>query len=436
MSQTGRLARVPDTAPHDRGAEQSVLGAILLSDRLIEPLTTEVRLRPEHFYVETYGQIFTAMLALDRAGTGIDTLTLKAELQRRGEFDAIGQAELDQLSGPVPLLGNVRAYGQRVVELARWRARIRAALEQLEACARQDEPAYVAAGTVRDELEDAGAGAPLDPEQQLLDFLDWYDRNDTDSIAAPFEQLTDLMRGGWRPGDTTIVSGWTSMGKSVIVDQALEHAHLVGRRGALYINEMSETDRIARLMAGRANVPFDRLMRKQLNLDEHVRLQKAANRGMPYTLVPCSNWSADDIVRHVRRHKWDVAAVDLATQIPARDTSDWYDVSRTLTQGARQSGCHLFIVVQLNRSRNDKLLRPVPALRDLLHAGAWEQDARNVLFVHRAEEEHDGVPELRHDGLVIVAKQSNGPLGAVPITLNPRTMRFDPLSMYERPLAA
>jgi replicative DNA helicase len=34
--------------------------------------------------------------------------------------------------------------------------------------------------------------------------------------------------------------------------------------------------------------------------------------------------------------------------------------------------------------------------------------------------------------VLLIAKQSNGPLGNVPITLNPRTMRFEPLADYER----
>lgn len=435
MSQQGVLVRLPDAAPpQDLDAEQSVLGAVFLSDRLLEPLHTEVGLRPEHFYREQHADVYSAMLALEQAGTGVDTLTVKAELQRRGRFDSVGQAQLDTLAGAVPAVGNARAYGERVVELARWRARIRSALDQLEACAVLDEQAYDAAQVPTDALElAAGHGLP-DPIEQLLEFMNWYDATSTDSILTPFDQLNDILR--LRPGDTTAIAGWTSMGKSVLVDQILEHAATFGdKRCALYINEMALVDRIGRLMAGRSNVSFSRLMDKKLNPDEIGRLVRTADRGLRFQLIPCSGWSAPDIARHIRRHKWDMAAVDLATQIPARETSDWYAISRELVQAARQSGCHTLIVVQLNRSRNDKLLRPPPNLRDLLHAGAWEQDNRNVVFVHRAEEEHDGVAELLPDGLIMVAKQSNGPLGQVPVTLNPRTMRFEPLANYINPLA-
>jgi replicative DNA helicase len=434
---TGRLIRVPDDALYDLDAEVSVLGAVLLSDRILEPLQSEVRLRPEHFYRSGLGKVYAAMLALDRAGSGIDRLTLKVELEKQGWLgDAGGQAGIDLLAGPVPNVGNVRAYAERVVELARWRARARKCYGELEAISRRNEDEYAAAGAELDEQEDA-RDQSADPTEQLLDFMRWLEGDDSDTIPLPFEQLQELMRGGLRPGDTTIVSGWTSMGKSVFVDQVLAWAHQAAKlpadRLVLYMNEMGRNDRIARVLAGQANMRFDRIIRRQLVQNDWAHLAKAANRGLPFTIQPCSGWSARDIARHIRRHRPALAAVDLATQIPARETADWYEISRELTQAARQSGTHVLIVVQLNRGSNDKPLRPVPTLKNLLHAGAWEQDARNVWFVHRAEELSDaGIPEMLFDGVLLIAKQSNGPLGNVPITLNPRTMRFEPLADYER----
>ena len=50
--------------PHNLDAEQSVLGAILLSDRSLYALVIEEGLRPEDFYRERHGAIYEAMLAL------------------------------------------------------------------------------------------------------------------------------------------------------------------------------------------------------------------------------------------------------------------------------------------------------------------------------------------------------------------------------------
>ena len=50
--------------PHNLEAEQSVLGAILLSDRSLYALVIEEGLRPEDFYRGHHGSIYEAMLAL------------------------------------------------------------------------------------------------------------------------------------------------------------------------------------------------------------------------------------------------------------------------------------------------------------------------------------------------------------------------------------
>ena len=53
--------------PHNIDAEQSVLGAILLSDRSMYSLVIEEGLRPEDFYRERHGTIYEAMLDALRA---------------------------------------------------------------------------------------------------------------------------------------------------------------------------------------------------------------------------------------------------------------------------------------------------------------------------------------------------------------------------------
>ncbi len=50
--------------PHNLDAEQSVLGAILLSDRSLYALVIEEGLRAEDFYRDRHGAIYEAMLAL------------------------------------------------------------------------------------------------------------------------------------------------------------------------------------------------------------------------------------------------------------------------------------------------------------------------------------------------------------------------------------
>jgi replicative DNA helicase len=431
---TGKLARVPSEAPHDLDAEASVLGAILLGGaKLIDSLVTEEGLRPEHFYRSEHGLIFRAMLKLEREGDGIDPLTVAGELGN-SYLPNGGRAELDRLTGVVPAVGNVRSYARTVRENAKWRSRLDGCLSGLEAISSADEEAFAAAQALMDQAESTPGEGLATPEKLADDFWDWLANPESAVIATPFPRLNELLLGGLRPGGTTILAGWTSMGKSTIGDQFLEHARSEGHSACAYINEMSKEERVARTLAARTGVGFDKILGRDMAPREWKRVVNELPN-LPFAICPCAGWSAEDVARHVRRHRFDLWMIDLATQLPAGTTAEWSEVSRQLTIAARQSETHGIIVVQLNQTRNDGAGRPHPALRDLKWTGAWADDAPNVIFVHRDDVEvTTGVFEPGADGYARLAKARNGRPGIVPLTLDPYRMRFEDPNSYRVPL--
>ena len=120
----------PATPPQNLEAEQSVLGAVLLSDTALPALIIDERLQAADFYRESHGLIFTAMLALHGAGEPVDALTLVEHLKQNGQLDAVGgRATVDLLAGSVPAVGNVRQYARIVRENAMLRRLLDAAYE-------------------------------------------------------------------------------------------------------------------------------------------------------------------------------------------------------------------------------------------------------------------------------------------------------------------
>ena len=75
------------TLPNNLEAERSILGAILLDDRAV--LTVFENLKPQDFYLESHRRIFEKMLQLMNNSRGIDIITLKEELQRASELEAV-----------------------------------------------------------------------------------------------------------------------------------------------------------------------------------------------------------------------------------------------------------------------------------------------------------------------------------------------------------
>src|ERR687885_562419 len=89
--------------PQNLEAEQSVLGAVLLSDTALPALIIDERLQPEDFYRESHARIYQAMLDLHTLGEPVDALTLVEPLKQGGDLGAGGgPAAVEFLAGSVP----------------------------------------------------------------------------------------------------------------------------------------------------------------------------------------------------------------------------------------------------------------------------------------------------------------------------------------------
>ena len=103
--------------PQDSDAEQSVLGAMLLSKDAIADVHDE--LRGPDFYRPAHELIFDAIIDLYGRGEPADAVTVAAELTKRGEIAKVGGAPyLHTLSASVPIAANASYYASIVHEKA------------------------------------------------------------------------------------------------------------------------------------------------------------------------------------------------------------------------------------------------------------------------------------------------------------------------------
>ena len=114
--------------PQDLDAEQSVLGAMLLSEAAVSE-ATEV-LKAEDFYRGGHGEIFAAMVELYQKSEPIDQVSVCDRLDQRGTLDQVGgRPAVFALAEAVPVVTNARRYAEIVKEMALLRGLIRVGTE-------------------------------------------------------------------------------------------------------------------------------------------------------------------------------------------------------------------------------------------------------------------------------------------------------------------
>lgn len=418
--------------PRDN-AEAALLGAVLLNQAALDILHDE-RVRPDHFYRDTYAHLYRAMLNLRELGQGIDALTLKARFD--GPASPVPHSVIDLLAVAVPNVSNLRDYC-RIVREGAWFDRARRALyDAHDALEHRDKAAAAAALAALDsDIDD-------EPEQPdtASEFLDWYDRQEK-GWPLPWSTLTHAVGGGLFPGEPTVIGGWSGMGKTFLLAQILRCCRKAGASVHEYANEMHGPKRTVRTLTAMTGIPPALIEQRRISDQQRSDILTAL-KGLPYETTATAGWPVERYCHDIRRHKWDVAAIDTVTNLPCARVDEWDRACVMLADAAAQAGTHLILVCQLNLER-DKGKKPPPVGRDLRNTGAWYQRARVVLFVHRdqeAIEAGDGAQIWRamSDGHVRVEKATHGDgdsaSGFLPVTFNPKWLRFDELDMYRRPL--
>ncbi|HEX8102280.1 MAG TPA: replicative DNA helicase [Solirubrobacteraceae bacterium] len=208
--------------PQNLEAEQSVLGAVLLSDTTLPALIIDEKLQPDDFYRPSHGRIYQAMLDLHSTGEPVDDVTLVEHLKQAGDLEAVGgRGAIDLLSAAVPTVGNVRQYAKIVRDNAMLRRLLHASFDIQQRVYTHDAPPR--------ELVDLAERAILevahddrrkdfqsihDVLSTELDKLEKLSREGTTMTGTPsgFEDL-DTITGGFQKGNLIILAARPSMGK-------------------------------------------------------------------------------------------------------------------------------------------------------------------------------------------------------------------------------
>ncbi|HEU0151876.1 MAG TPA: replicative DNA helicase [Arenimonas sp.] len=437
--------RVP---PQSVEAEQAVIGGLMLApeslDRVGDFLT-------EHdFYRRDHRLIYRAIRELSEKNKPFDAVTLGEWFEANALSEQIGgTGYLVELASSTPSAANIRAYAEIVREKAVLRQLIDAGTEIVndgfQPEGRDSQEVLSAAEMKVFKIAEQGRRGRADfttLREAMKDAFQilqerYENQGDVTGLPTGFHDL-DEMTAGLQPSDLIILAARPAMGKTTLALNIAEYGALKTKKAvAVFSMEMSASQLAFRLISSIGRVNATRLRTGQLEDEDWSRVNMAIKMLSDVkVMIDDTPALSPDVLRSKarrikREHDLGLIVVDYLQlmQVPGsaeNRTNEISEISRSLKALAMELKVPVIALSQLNRgleSRTDK--RPV--MSDLRESGAIEQDADIIMFIYRDDYYNK---DSNDKGLaeVIIAKQRNGPTGAVKLKFFGEYTRFDNLA--------
>jgi len=429
------------TPPQDMAAEQSVLGAMMISKDAIAEVTEVVR--GADFYRPSHEMIHDAIIDLYGRGEPADMVTVANELQRRGELQRVGGAPyLHTIAASVPIAANAAYYAEIVREKAILRRLV-------DAGTRIVQFGYAGEGDVDDLVDQAQAEvyqvtdkrssedyAPLSEIMGgVLDEIEAIGNRDAGLYGVPtgFADLDELTNG-LHAGQMVIVAARPAVGKSTLALDLCRAASIHNNLTSVFFSlEMTRSEITMRLLSAEAKVPLNHIRNGQLSEDDWTKLARKMGEvsSAPVFIDDSPNMTMMEIRAKARRlkqrHDLRLIVIDYmqlmtsGKKVESRQL-EVSEFSRQIKLLAKELEVPIIALSQLNRGpeqRSDKR----PMLSDLRESGSLEQDADMVILLHR-EDLYERESTRPGEADLIVAKHRNGPTRDITVAFQGHYSRF------------
>ena len=449
MANTTKEEDILRLPPQAIEAEQSILGSMMLDNRVIDEISSELEARD--FYRNDHQLIYNEIVRLDERGEAADVVTVSEALTHLGEIDQVGGlAYLGSLAKNTPNTGNAKSYAKIVRE----RAILRRLIESANDIAKR---AYQPDGRTPEEVLDFAESIIFEIAKNNNQAKAGFRRIDSllteavDKIEELFntkQTVTGVPTGfvdldkktsGLQGGDLVIVAGRPSMGKTSFSMNLVEYAAINQNLPvAVFSMEMPGTQLAARLLASLSRVNSGKLRTGQLETEDWPKLTSAVGilQDKFIYIDDTPALSPLEVRTRARRlaaeheHGLGMIMIDYLQLMRGNDTGggenrtlEISNITRALKGLAKELDCPIIVLSQLNRSLEQRPNKR-PVMSDLRESGAIEQDADVIMFIYRHEVYE---PETDQKGLaeIIIGKQRNGPIGTVRLAWLGEFTRFE-----------
>ncbi len=438
----GELDRTP---PQDLAAEQSVLGAMMMSKDAISD-AVEV-LRGVDFYRPNHEAIFEAIVSLYGRGEPADPITVAAELGKTGELSKVGGAVyLHDLLASVSIAANAVYYAELVREKAVLRRLVNASIRIAQLGYQGQGEVEKIVDEAQQTLFEVTESKTSEDYKSLHELLEpTFDEIESihnsgeglSGVPTGFHDL-DRMTNGFHPGQMIIVAARPGAGKSTfaldICRSAAIHHDLCT---AFFSLEMSRTEIVMKVLSAEASIPLGKIRGSSGKLDEsdwqRITDKSVLLDSKPFFIDDSPNLTMMEIRAKARRlkqrHNLQLVAIDYiqlmssGKKVESRQL-EVSEFSRQIKLLAKELNVPVIALSQLSRNTEQRK-DAVPALSDLRESGSLEQDADMVIMIHRPEmyttnpsDDERGVANL------YIPKHRNGETGKIDALFQGHYSRF------------
>lgn len=446
--------------PHDLSAEQSLLGALLMSTDSFFMIKTP--LKEVYFYKRAHQVIFSAIMNLYKINSPIDAITVADHLSKQSNLEvAGGRAYLVELLDSIHSTQNVDTYATIIFEKALLRQIIDTGTFMLN---QAFDPSNIAKDVL---VKSQSLLTTISNEGITKDFVHLKDilgtvfddlqssssqENGILGIASGFPNL-DTLTSGFQSGDLVILAARPSMGKTTLalnfaVNAAIQNQVPI----AVFSCEMPKEQLGLRMLCSRAKLNSS-LLRSSNMSETHFRQLNAALRDLseaPIFIDDTPSITPLDLrikaQRLQKKHDVKLILIDYLQLMRLgnrRIESRFQEVSeivRDIKAFAKESNIPIIALSQLSRDIEKHQRRPV--LSDLRESGEIEQTADLIMFIYsepkpNTEPNDDILESVRNTQnlspevpvKLIIAKQRNGPTGDINLIFKKYIYQFLPDEM-------
>jgi len=431
-------AKIP---PQHIDSEEGLLGSLIKDPSIVDVVMGT--LQSEFFYKEAHQRIFQAMRELYNKHLILDMIAINDQLRKTDQLEGIGGAVyIASLTSKVSTGFNYGYYTLSIIDSYVRRSYIELSGKISDASFNEsiDVADIITATNNRlTEIQEIFSG--IKKARQIGELAndalhDYFERKRLREEGLPIGLPTGLkdltkLTGGWQNGDSIILAGRTSMGKTALALHFAAASFNAGKTVQFFSYEMTALKLADRILVGQSKVSSEAYRYGNLTTEDEQLLEDEidALRKVGCYIDDNSSQNIDQIIAKMRVAKskglCDLGIIDYLGLIPTHERRGTRELevaamSAKVKQAAKELDIPIILVVQVGRSAEQSSDKR-PKLSDLRESGAIEQDADLVIFAYRPE--YYGIEHIditfketinsEGIGIAIVAKQRNGPIGNI-----------------------